>query len=97
MKNDKDANAAAILSAAYIIGSVALIKATGQTAKSFWLWIIWTLAVVLYVVIHDYILNLRSSVHEKIKAVCKAEMRFLEERKAFYAETEVKNGNDSRR
>lgn len=86
MKNDKDANAAAILGAAYIIGSVALIKATGQTAKSFWLWIIWTLAVVLYVVIHDYIMSLRENYHRLVKAVYESEMRSVEEYKRLRGE-----------
>lgn len=88
MKNDKDANAAAILGAAYIIGSVALIKATGQTAKSFWLWIIWTLAVVLYVVIHDYIMSLRENYHRLVKAVYQSEMRSVEEYKRLRGEKE---------
>lgn len=95
MKNDdKSTNAAAILSVVYILGIVAIAELMDMRPQAFWLCVIWTLAVIIYVLVHDYVENIRESVHKRIKAVFKAEMRFHTEREAFYAELERMKRND---
>ena len=87
-KKDKDTNAAAALSVVYLLGIVAIAELMDRRPMAFWICVIWTLAVIIYALIHDYIEDLRASVHERVKAVCHAEMRFLEERKSFYEKME---------
>lgn len=89
-KNDKAVWAATRLCIVYMIGMFFILKKMQGNVLGFWIWVIWTLAVILYAVISDYIEDMRNSVHERIKEVSEVEMRFLEERKKFYEEEKGK-------
>lgn len=93
-KKDKDMIKAGLLGAVWMIGILLigeLTETAGKNYKGAFLIVIWTLAVILYAVLHDYIENLRSSVHERVKAVYAAEMRFIREREAFYKQRDEGN------
>lgn len=87
-KDDEGVVAATLVMIVYGIGMMIILKKFEGDPAGFWIWVIWTLAVVLFVVLHDYIEDTRNSVHDKIREVSRAEMRFLEERKKFYEEVE---------
>jgi hypothetical protein len=87
-KHNKDILSAVLLSIVWQTVVVLIFEKLDGSPLSFWLIVIWTLGCVIYALIHDYIENLRSSVHDRVRAVCAAEMRFLAERKEFYKKME---------
>lgn len=85
---DKDTNNAIKLSIVYLAVSAIICEGTGRQPISFWLWLVWTLLVIVYVLVHDYVLTLRDNYHKLVKAVCRAEMRSVEEYKRLRGEKE---------
>jgi energy-converting hydrogenase Eha subunit H len=83
---NKDERGAIIASVVYLAVLYAIVKMFQDKAPvlAFTGAIIWTLLVILIGVTQDKIEKERKALHDKVKAVCKAEMRFIEERKAFY-------------
>ena len=82
----RDEKAAIIAGTIYLVGLFSIVKLFRDTAPviAFTGAIIWTLLVILVGVTQDKIEKERKALHDKVKAVCHAEMRFIEERKAFY-------------
>lgn len=92
--NEKDTNSAIKLSIVYLAVSGIICEGTGRRPISFWLWLVWTLLVIVYVLVHDYIESVKRNYHELVKAVYQSEMRAAEEYKKLRGE---KNGNRNRR
>lgn len=86
--NEKDTNSAIKLSIVYLAVSAIICEGTGRQPISFWLWLVWTLLVIVYVLVHDYVLTLRDNYHKLVKAVYQSEMRSVEEYKRLRGEKE---------
>ena len=79
----KPENAVTVLLTVWLI-IFAVIACIPSDAAAFFGSIIWTLAVVIYALLSDYIEDIKESVHKQAKAVYRAQMEFLkyeEERK----------------
>lgn len=89
---NRDERAAIIAGVIYLGGLYGIVEAFRDKAPviAFAGAIIWTLLLLLIGVTQDKIEKERKALHDKVKAVCHAEMRFIEERKAFYEEVNGK-------
>ena len=79
----KPENAVTVLLTVWLI-IFAVIACIPSDAAAFFGSIIWSLAVVIYALLSDYIEDIKESVHKQAKAVYRAQMEFLkyeEERK----------------
>jgi hypothetical protein len=79
----KPENAVTVLLTVWLI-IFAILACIPSDATAFFGSIIWTLAVVIYALVSDYIEDIKESVHKQAKAVYRAQMEFLkyeEERK----------------
>ena len=72
----KPENAVTVLLTVWLI-IFAVIACIPSDAAAFFGSIIWTLAVVIYALVSDYIEDIKESVHKQAKAVYRAQMEFL--------------------
>ena len=86
----KPENAVTVLLTVWLI-VFAVIACIPSDAAAFFGSIIWTLAVVIYALVSDYIEDIKESVHKQAKAVYRAQMELLEEREKYYAERTNRN------
>ncbi len=87
----KPENAVAILLTVWLLVFAVILKCVPNAVAAFFGSIIWTLAVVIYALLSDYIEDIKESVHKQAKAVYRAQMDFLEEREKYYAERANRN------
>jgi phage-related holin len=73
----KPENAVTVLLTVWLIVFFAIAKCVPNAAGAFFGSIIWTLAVVIYALVSDYIEDIKESVHKQAKAVYRAQMEFL--------------------
>lgn len=73
----KPENAVTVLLAVWLIVFFAIAKCVSNAVAAFFGSIIWTLAVVIYALVSDYIEDIKESVHKQAKAVYRAQMEFL--------------------
>lgn len=89
-KDDEGVVAATLVMIVYGMGMMVILKKFEGDPTGFWVWCIWTLAVILFVVVHDYREDRKKARHDCIREVCNAEMRAIDERKRFYEEANKK-------
>lgn len=80
----KPENAVTVLLTVWLIIFAVILACVPNAVAAFSGSIIWTLAVVIYALVSDYIEDIKESVHKQAKAVYRAQMEFLkyeEERK----------------
>ena len=80
----KPENAVTVLLTVWLIIFAVILACVPNAVAAFFGSIIWTLAVVIYALLSDYIEDIKESVHKQAKAVYRAQMEFLkyeEERK----------------
>ncbi len=87
----KPENAVTVLLTVWLIVFFAIAKCVPNAVAAFFGSIIWSLAVVIYALLSDYIEDIKESVHKQAKAVYRAQMELLEEREKYYAERTNRN------
>ena len=73
----KPENAVTVLLTVWLIIFAVILACVPNDAAAFFGSIIWTLAVVIYALVSDYIEDIKESVHKQAKAVYRAQMEFL--------------------
>ena len=73
----KPENAVTVLLTVWLIVFAVILKYVPNNVAAFFGSIIWTLAVVIYALVSDYIEDIKESVHKQAKAVYRAQMEFL--------------------